>query len=414
MCLGTRSAALHGTLLLVFAMANAACSDGSDGAGVPPLDCRGNYVQCGDHCTQLDQDPSNCGACGTVCIASNCLESACDDAVSLTTGGAFTCGLSESGDVWLWGTFLGGAQKSPVKMPDLSQIVDVDATAKSICAVDTSGAGYCIGEGQAGQLGDGSELTKSTVVQVANLTQATAIAVGGTHACAVYGGGKVKCWGQNEGRLGNATAGFREPLPVEVDGIVDAVRIAAGGASTCATRVSGELVCWGRVSISTKISPPSPLGTFGSVKTISMGMSHACVAADSGQAWCWGENDSGQLGTAASSLEPVIADGLSDVVDVAVGDLHSCAVSASGMAYCWGDNRFGQLGDGTTTNRTLPAPVAGLDDAIEIAAGGAFSCARRKTGAVVCWGHNTESQLGDDTTTTRLTPVPVDWNPSYP
>jgi alpha-tubulin suppressor-like RCC1 family protein len=43
---------------------------------------------------------------------------------------------------------------------------------------------------------------------------------------------------------------------------------------------------------------------------------------------------------------------------VAAGDTHTCAVTTGNLAYCWGDNEFGQLGDGTLTVRFTPTRVA--------------------------------------------------------
>src|SRR3712207_4899648 len=44
---------------------------------------------------------------------------------------------------------------------------------------------------------------------------------------------------------------------------------------------------------------------------------------------------------------------------ISAGHLHTCGVSMDGQAYCWGDNSTGQLGDGTTERRAAPTPVAG-------------------------------------------------------
>jgi alpha-tubulin suppressor-like RCC1 family protein len=43
---------------------------------------------------------------------------------------------------------------------------------------------------------------------------------------------------------------------------------------------------------------------------------------------------------------------------VSAGDTHTCAVTTGNVAYCWGDNEYGQLGDGTIVNRLLPMKVA--------------------------------------------------------
>jgi alpha-tubulin suppressor-like RCC1 family protein len=36
---------------------------------------------------------------------------------------------------------------------------------------------------------------------------------------------------------------------------------------------------------------------------------------------------------------------------------HLCAIKVDGSAWCWGENDFGQLGDGTTTDSDVPVRV---------------------------------------------------------
>lgn len=72
-----------------------------------------------------------------------------------------------------------------------------------------------------------------------------------------------------------------------------------------------------------------------------------------GQAYCWGENYAGQLGdgTTAYSDVPVAVDTSGvlagkTLTQLATADATTCALDSSGGAYCWGDNENGQLGDG--------------------------------------------------------------------
>ncbi|MEO7905110.1 MAG: RCC1 domain-containing protein, partial [Candidatus Saccharimonadales bacterium] len=73
--------------------------------------------------------------------------------------------------------------------------------------------------------------------------------------------------------------------------------------------------------------------------------------------WCWGQNDYGQLGdgTTTNSTVPVrvarqpgALKGRIDT-DIAAGRGFTCTVS-SGEVYCWGQNDKGQLGIGSTAN----------------------------------------------------------------
>ena len=66
----------------------------------------------------------------------------------------------------------------------------------------------------------------------------------------------------------------------------------------------------------------------------------------------------------------------------------------------------GTLGDGTTINRSVPAPVSGLSSGVTaIAAGQNSSYALSSDGSIWAWGDNTfAGELGIGTTINQLTP----------
>lgn len=156
-------------------------------------------------------------------------------------------------------------------------------------------------------------------------------------------------------------------------------------------------------------APPLFLVPFTQVIQITAGSSHTCALTTDGKVYCWGYNRSGRLGdgTTTDRSLPAPVNALPDgVIAVEAGGSHTCALTADGKVYCWGDNYSGQLGDGTTTNRLTPVLVSGLPDGVTaISAGGRHTCALTASGAVYCWGSNSFGQVGDDTTTNRLTPV---------
>jgi hypothetical protein len=66
--------------------------------------------------------------------------------------------------------------------------------------------------------------------------------------------------------------------------------------------------------------------------------------------------------------------GLTNVTAISAGFRFSLALSG-GQASAWGANEIGQLGNGTTTNSSVPLPVAGLSEVTAIAAGEKHSLA---------------------------------------
>jgi alpha-tubulin suppressor-like RCC1 family protein len=246
------------------------------------------------------------------------------------------------------------------------------------------------------------------------------IAASWYHTCAITSGGALQCWGQNDyGQLGDGTTTHRLS-PVTVSGLSSGVvAVGVGDFHTCAVTQGGALWCWGRNDSSQlgdgtwtgRLTPVPVSGLRGGVVGVAGGWGHTCAVTSAGAALCWGENWSGQLGDGTTDYKatPVPVMGLgSGVVAVAGGGFRSCALTSGGAALCWGANAHGEVGDGTTTNRRTPVSVAGLDrGVVAIAAAVQHACAVTNFGTVLCWGWNEYGRLGDGTTTMRLAPVPV-------
>jgi len=100
------------------------------------------------------------------------------------------------------------------------------------------------------------------------------------------------------------------------------------------------------------------------------------------------------------------------VVDLDCGPSHTCVIRGSGSVWCWGRNESGQLGAGDFENSSSPVRVSVVDDARQLAASGSFfggtpgsTCVARASGEVWCWGNNFMGKLGDGTTEPRNVPV---------
>jgi len=98
---------------------------------------------------------------------------------------------------------------------------------------------------------------------------------------------------------------------------------------------------------------------------------------------------------------------------VVAGSRHSCGITGSGDLFCWGSNDLGQLGDGGATERTLPSEVGGGLKWRAVSAGGSHSCGITTDGAAYCWGSSIAGQLGSDTLGTLPTPYRMPQAPSF-
>jgi len=87
-------------------------------------------------------------------------------------------------------------------------------------------------------------------------------------------------------------------------------------------------------------------------------------------------------GCGGESLEPLP----SKFQAVVTGAIHSCGIVTDGGAYCWGNNDFGQLGDGSRKSHVYPVPVVGTIRYTALSGGLQHTCGIATTGAAYCWG----------------------------
>ncbi len=102
------------------------------------------------------------------------------------------------------------------------------------CALTADGVVYCWGQNEMGALGNGTTTNSATPVGVLRIgSGARGIAVGSDYGCAITSAGGVRCWGRNYyGQLGDGSQESRT-VPVDVVGLSGAVAITAGSSHSC-------------------------------------------------------------------------------------------------------------------------------------------------------------------------------------
>jgi alpha-tubulin suppressor-like RCC1 family protein len=324
----------------------------------------------------------------------------------------------------------------------LTGMAGVSAGGTHILAFNNSpGNVYAWGNNGDGQLGNNSEKSTSTPVQVISdktttpatlLSGVTAVSAGGRHSLAIANG-HVWAWGSNDdGQLGVATADNQQRTAVQITSLTTEVKkVAAGGGGHSLALMNDKTVkSWGRntlgqLGVNSTVSPITTPGTvvkgtgdLTNVTDIAAGRSHSLFLLEDGTVWACGYNFVGQLGDGFTSNRnyAVQVMGLTGIAtQIAAGMDHSLAL-INGEVWAWGLNNYGQLGNGAPLTgselqtSTFPVRVktndAGhpyLSGITNIVAIGNHNLAVDTLGQLWVWGYNSYGQLGleDDDATNR-------------
>lgn len=398
-----------------------------------------NMPTASNHATLAEYDASDVAISGASAISSGA-NSTC----AIIKGIAHCWGSNVAGQLGNNDTGTNRSGAVPVKtvlnlpLNSASQVSLFNAHA---CAI-VKGAVYCWGSNNAGQLGDTTTVDKGYAVKAlfadgSALTGASAVTTGSSHTCAIIKKAAY-CWGSSfYGAIGNNTDntdptsefyGAVAVLTPTLAPLVGATTITSGEDFSCAV-ANKTIYCWGKnsqgqlgnqdtgnltkVAIRPMYAQPDLLS---GIQAISAGMGHTCAIRKSA-VWCWGNNNSGQLGDNTTidrdgAVITITTSGapLASVTALGTGRSHTCAVS-KGIIYCWGTNGNGQLGNNSVVQSETPVAVqisggAQLTGATRVTAGTGHSCAIAK-GQVYCWGDNSSGQLGNNTTDPSLFAVPV-------
>jgi len=292
-------------------------------------------------------------------------------------GDGHTCALATDSYAYCWGdaaeagtdSIPPGYEFKPYRA-QAGPFVELGARSERVCGLTPGGATYCWGPSAA------STLPTSISGNLAFLR----IGTGDNGVCGVTAAGAAYCSGDNAfGELGNPS-----PTPDPANGefvlVVGSMAwdtVAMGNIHVCGLDRSGAPYCWGdngyeQLGLDSSVHSsgvPVAVPTTLRFRSITAGAHHTCGLTSSGEAYCWGLDEFGQLGASAPELcygfgnpapcshVPLLVTGGLHFSALDAGSWHTCGLTSGGQIWCWGDDSRGELGDGTVTNSTNPVLV---------------------------------------------------------
>lgn len=350
------------------------------------------------------------------------------DWVEVSAGERHTCATVATGRTFCWGESYGPL---PVPLPEAGPFRSLS---RGWCGQTADGVAYCWGRHWAGDLG-------MEPVQVFGGVPARMLRAYG-HTCAILADSRTECWGYNlYGQLGDGTQESRT-TSVEVSGGYPFQSIAVGGAFACAMTAPAETYCWGnnefhqlgrtdltedcgREGFNIPCSTvPVRAASELAFASISAGGAHACGLTPAGGAYCWGENLHGKLGTTASSesctvnkfpcsSQPLPVEGGHTFASLHASGGFTCGITPEGKGLCWGINYYGHLGNGqgdpfgTGVGSHVPTAISGGLTFTQLSTGGDHACGLTDSKSIYCWGKNAHSQLGDGKKLNSNVPIKI-------
>ncbi|HRZ78756.1 MAG TPA: hypothetical protein P5044_02005 [bacterium] len=267
------------------------------------------------------------------------------------SGGYYKCGINGSGELYCWRD-----SPYPEKMSNRTDwskvsVSSYDTSLSYFCAI-ASGELYCMGYNANGELGDGTNISKTELVRIGSRSDWSDISAYfyiqndlAVYATCGLAGGELFCWG----------AGVLSPQKMGTKSDWGKITGSCGIAS-------GKIFCWETLS-----SQPVQIGDRENWdQTTSYSyleeFKYYC-AISSGELFCWGNNDYGQLGdgTFESRSEPVKIGARNDWEIISVRYTVTCGI-AGGELFCWGQNVGALNGGDTVESVNIPTKIGTMNN----------------------------------------------------
>lgn len=210
-----------------------------------------------------------------------------------------------------------------------------------------------------------------------------AVSVGSRDVCASLTDGHAVC-ARIRGERIEPWSNWRGPStdhPPADPPFDDVASIDAGPATYCLARASGEVWCAGNNQFGQVRTPASRRAehqwkqvAVAHATSVAVSRAFACARLVTGEVTCWGES---AFWTGARRVVAPMLIGVDSVQAPVAGDMHMCALGG-GRLHCWGSVPGGRSG--------APRERTEAPDAVQLAVGRQVTCVLNRSGESDCWG----------------------------
>lgn len=286
---------------------------------------------------------------------------------------------------------------------------------------------YAVGRNNSqGQIGDGTQINRSSPVQIGALTTWSQVSAGSLMSAAIKTDGSLWTWGfGTNARLGHNDVISRSS-PTQVGALTDWASVSAGD-GCLAVKTDGTLWAWGyglfailAQNNTINYSSPVQIGALTNWSVASLGKTHGMAVKTDGTLWGWGFNTPEGFigdGTTIGRSSPVQIGSLTNWSTVNAGRKFTAAIKTDGSLWAWGDGSDGKLGNnlaGSAATQSSPIQVGALTNWLDVECGQYSSISTKTDGTLWTWGAGFFGNPGQNNNTDYSSPVQVgsstDWS----
>jgi alpha-tubulin suppressor-like RCC1 family protein len=272
----------------------------------------------------------------------------------VSSGTETVAAITYNGELYIWGNNAGYTinntvtvnYSSPVQIGALTDWNIVAVNSGHVAAIKTDGTLWTWGSGS-GNVYSNLIAYYSSPVQVGSLTNWTSVAVdvSGLITGAIESDGTLYMWGATTNcSLGNDT-NISYSSPVQIGTLGNWKSVSIGSSHVAAIKTDGTMWTWGKNNFlqlglnlsdaTLQYSSPVQIGALTTWKQLRAGTNNSYAVKTDGSLWSWGRNNFGQIGNASATayFSSPVQIGALNIWKSVSGDLtvHAIAVPQFGM-----------------------------------------------------------------------------------